>query len=891
MRVIAVKKTILQELLETYQLQHTQDVMARLLGVGIITLDANGNPVTKHSNLSYYCNQFIAQNELGCKLCNNQCQAPHPSSHKGYSSYSCPLGLTYFSLPFKTNNKTIGYINGGQVLTHIPSSEEIHNLATKLMIDANTLEPIINKVPFVSSDRLKEIAESVIQLIQDFYFLAYDSCSEKRRNIELERTTELKSHFLANMSHEIRTPMNAIIGMAEMALREDLPINAREDISQIKASGKILLTIINDILDFSKIESGKLEITNVEYEVLSLINDVVNTINTRIGDKDIKLIINLDPNIPHKLYGDDVRIKQIILNLANNAVKFTPSGYVIISMKGIQKNNKFHLKVSVKDTGIGIKEEDMHRLFGLFEQLDSKRNRNIEGTGLGLRISKELLSLMNGNISVSSIYGEGSEFYFNVPQLIVRDTPCGLLNDSPNIFNVIGIIDDALVEDSLSGLLSRLHVQYTSCHSTEDLSAYSNATHIFVSESFYKGEIKNFLFNVDAKVAVVIDNNHSLTVPSKFKTLKMPLYCLNVINFLNNIDTVNHELSDLDMITFQAPTARILIVDDNSINITVAMGLLDPLNLQCDSALSGDEAIEKVKKHTYDIIFMDHMMPGKDGVETTHEIRALPIPYCSTVPIIALSANALRGAREMFIDEGMNDFISKPIEFRNMISKIREWLPSNKIIKLSNITTTPDSNSIEDKIPKIAGLDTEFGLSMAGNIDIYQKILLDYYQSISKKADLISSYEQNEDIKNFTIEVHALKSTSKLIGALELSFLAEKLEHAGTEHNLELIHNETDSLLRIYRGYSHLLRPYIDSLKIKSPKPKIYATDEVLHECLSNLSNALKDFDIDKADELIDVLQGYNLSLSVKGHIDALSQAILDLNYDEGIRLISELLK
>lgn len=886
MKVIPMKNALLQELTDTYKLQQTQDVIASLLNIGLITLDSIGMPVTKISNSAYFCKHLLPRNPLGNKYCNGCCQLP--VHHTKECFHTCPLGLTFFSLPFNIDNQPIGYLNGGQVFTNFPTKEQINVLSNTLKINPEVLESVLEQIPVIPMNHLKDMADSVIHLIQDFYSISYDSFSEKRRNLELERTTELKSHFLANMSHEIRTPMNAIIGMAEMALREDLPSNAREYIAQIKSSGKVLLTIINDILDFSKIESGKLSITNVEYEVLSLVNDVISTINTRIGDKDIKLIINLDPHIPHKLYGDDVRIKQVLVNLASNAVKFTHSGYVILSINGVPKNNKFYLNVSVKDTGIGIKEEDMNKLFGLFEQLDSKRNRNIEGTGLGLKISKELLTLMKGTISVRSVYGEGSEFSFSVPQLIVRDTACGVLTKSSDAIKVAGMIDDVIIEENLITLLSELHISYTPCHSIDDLLALSDMTHLIISESYYISDLNNYLQNFNARIGIIVAANHSLSLPSNFRELKAPLYCLNVINFFNDIETVSHESPDMDFLNFQAPEARILIVDDNSINITVAMGLLDPLNLQCDSALSGDEAIEKIKKYTYDIIFMDHMMPVKDGVETTHEIRALPIPYCSTVPIIALSANALRGAREMFIDEGMNDFVAKPIELRDIVSKLREWLPANKIIKLSR--TTVQEQTTEDKIPKIAGLDTEFGLSMSGSIDIYQKILVDYYQSIAKKADLIASYEANEDIKNYTIEVHALKSTSKLIGALELSFLAEKLEHAGHDGNLEMIHAETDVLLRIYRGYSYLLRPYVDSLNIASQKAEILASKEVLNNCLSDLLNSLQDFDIDKADKLVDRLKTYKVDSTLTINIENLKQAVLDLNYDEGIRIIQEIL-
>lgn len=687
---MTMNKLSLTSLLDIKRLQKFQDAFSEFLKIGLFAIDVEWQLITQISNPHYFCKEsFHEKNSLDqtspCYTCLQSLIKYYPE--ECIIATPCHTKVLIFSITLQVDGQLLGYIIGGQ--EYDPATlDQLHS---------------VKKI-------LQELATVLCTLTRNSYII---EC----RNEELARATELKSHFLANMSHEIRTPMNAITGMAEMALREDLPHNARNYISQIKSSGKVLLTIINDILDFSKIESGKLEISLVEYEVLSLINDIVSTLTTRIGDKDLKLIINLSPNIPRKLYGDDVRLKQVLINLANNAIKFTPHGYVTINVDGKRENNKFMLSISVKDTGIGIKQEDMPRLFGLFQQLDSKRNRNIEGTGLGLKISKELVRLMDGTISVNSVYGQGSEFSFTVPQTIVRDTPCGILASHNTSFKIIGVLDDLLIEASLSTLLSQLKIEYISCHSLNEVLEHPDGTHLFVSQSCYAGELKEYMDNLVQVVGVILTDRDLNDIPQHLKLLKLPIYCLNIINLLDNIETTNDTYADLENFTFQAPEARILIVDDNPINLTVTIGLLDPLNMYCDTALSGDEAISLIKQHEYDIIFMDHMMPGKDGVETTHEIRSMPIPYCLTVPIIALSANALRGAREMFIDEGMNDFVAKPIELRELIRKIHHWLPAHKIIKSSRTDIT--QNNKNDEVPKIAGLDTEFGLSMSGNLTFF----------------------------------------------------------------------------------------------------------------------------------------------------------------------------
>lgn len=513
-----------------------------------------------------------------------------------------------------------------------------------------------------------------------------------------------KSDFLANMSHEIRTPMNAVLGMAEMALREEMTPQAKQYIKQIRSSGKNLLVIINDILDFSKIESGKMNIVDVIYEPLSIVNDLANVVNTRIGSKKLEFTIDFDPKLPQKLYGDNIRIQQILLNLLNNAVKFTERGkvHLSISFSYIDSDN-IMLKAVVSDTGIGIKKQDIGKLFKSFQQVDSKRNRNIEGTGLGLAISQQLLKLMNGTITVESEYEKGSTFCIQLPQKIVNTSPS--IPSPENTVKVTLIIENEYVYSQICKDLSRFGIEYINLECQGSLEKIKDG-YIIVEKSIFSDMIKKAIMDnpkLNCLVIAPFDNHDDINLP-RVKIMHKPIYSLGLYSSLG---LGEGEFSDGDLendnFAFTAPDANVLIVDDNPIYLTVACGIIEPLGMKVDTACGASETIEKVKKVKYDIIFMDHMMPGVDGVETTHIIRRLIVGY-EKVPIIALTANAMGGAKEMFLEEGMNDFLAKPIEVTEIVSMVRKWLPKGKIIP---VTAVKEKEPLTEKVPLIIeGLTT-----------------------------------------------------------------------------------------------------------------------------------------------------------------------------------------
>lgn len=403
---------------------------------------------------------------------------------------------------------------------------------------------------------------------------------------EADSANEAKSIFLANMSHEIRTPLNAIIGMADLSENEDDFNEVKENVSQIKEAGNMLLDIVTDVLDFSKAESGKLDIIEAEYNTLEFFNAIINVANMRIGDKPIEFVVNIDPSLPKVLYGDEVRIRQILMNYLSNADKFTKEGSIKLSVSKRSFGDKLLVRYEVTDSGIGIKQEDIGNLFKAFNQVDKKNNRKIVGTGLGLAISAQLSELMGGTYGVDSEYGKGSTFYIEIPQKVIDGSP--------------------------------------------------------MAPGCEKREI-------------------TVAKKSRFSLYETEL-----------VDEPKEQKEDKPLADYSR--ANVLVVDDNRVNVKVLCSYLKRYGIIADTALSGADAIEKVKEKTYNLIFMDHMMPDMDGIETTGHIRALGNDWKKNIKIIACTANVVKGAQQMFLEAGMDDFIQKPIQVDALEEALKKYL-------------------------------------------------------------------------------------------------------------------------------------------------------------------------------------------------------------------------
>lgn len=703
----------------------------------------------------------------------------------------------------------------------------------------------------------------------------------KEAKYHAEAANESKSNFLSNMSHEIRTPMNAIVGMTEILLRSDLSEQDRGYLMNIKNSGASLLTIINDILDFSKIESGKLEIIEEEYEPMSMLSDLSMIFLNRIADKPIELVFDIDKDLPNRLYGDSLRIRQVIINIANNAIKFTEAGVVSLTIKMAQmaEEDMVNLEISIRDTGQGIKPEDQKKLFGSFQQVDTKKNRNKEGTGLGLAISKQLVENMGGQIGVKSEYGKGSEFYFNIPQKVIGKQLAAVVKEEAIIhvpMVVSGRMGDKRILGQLKNMAEGYGLRYVDCQEAKE--SGEKVDFFFVDESMYQ-ELKEGIqkyFVANGTELCVLQNpmrenvwNDQVTVVNK------PLYTLNFCQVINHESTAAFVETD-NVMNFTAPQAQILVVDDNEMNLKVARGLLQPLQMNIDTASSGKQAIEMVQEKRYHIVFMDHMMPVMDGVETTQNIRKLPDEYIQGMPIIALTANAVMGARDIFREAGMNDFVAKPIELKNICSKIRAWLPKELIQKLSAPVATPEQIP-EQELPVIEGLDVAEGIRNSGSLELFTNLLGDFYKLIDLKSTKIEKCLADGMIRDYTIEVHALKNTARMVGAMELSELFYKMERCGNAEDVETITRETPAIMELYRSYKPILEPYgkaNEQDKKEVPRAEIIGA-------LDKLNAAMDSFDLDGADAALAELEEYRLPEELAPYMEELRAYVADVAMED----------
>ena len=888
----------LTDLIEMDMLQRVQDAFSLMTSMATLITDKKGVAVTQGSHFTDFCQKYCRASELGGHRCEkSRMEAGERALRSGATCiYFCPVGLVKFAAPITAGGRMVGIFNGGQVLTTEMEELKVRATAEELGIDPDVFVKEATKVRIVDKKTISDYAAALYTLANAFSEIAYSQHQIFLKNLELEKASSMKSDFLANMSHEIRTPMNAVIGMAEMALREELSPAARDYIGQIKTSGQSLLAIINDILDFSKIESGKMDISEVEYEPMSLINDMVNIIMTRIGNKNLELTMDVNPELPHELYGDNIRIKQILINLSNNAVKFTKQGCVHLKVDFWRaEEDTIELQVSVTDTGSGIKEEDMEKIFNSFQQVDSKRNRNIEGTGLGLAICKQLVSLMNGKIHVESVYGKGSTFSFIIPQKVVKDKPS--IEKITEKTMAAGLIQNKYIEEEMEIDLPRMGVEYCKIVEEKELPGLlvKGINYLFVEQPLFTDEVQNFLRLHQDIIGVVLVNFRALRsydLPN-VRVVKKPLWSLSLAGVFDGEDVYSHfsqmETEDFDFI---APEAEILIVDDNAINLTVAQGLLEPLNMHIDTALSGKEAVAKITDKRYDVIFMDHMMPEMDGVETTRVVRRL-LGENGQVPIIALTANAVDGTRELFLSEGMNDFVAKPIELKVITSRLKNWLPEEKIQKRKEVSmddnqtvTKPQAQSEKNMSISIGGLNVETAMRLLGNEKLFWAVLKEYYRVIDKKYNLIKEYERKEQWKEYTIEVHALKSSSRQIGALELAAVAERMEKAGNAQDAALIHDTTPAMLESYYSYKNILAPYFEEQSTGQDGKQAEKGD--LQGFFKQMREALDNLDMDAMEEVVGSMGQYSYSGDQKKFFDELKNAVEDIDTEKCEEILAE---
>ena len=533
--------------------------------------------------------------------------------------------------------------------------------------------------------------------------------------VRAESANRAKSDFLANMSHEIRTPINAVLGMNEMILREERKAQTLKDgnphvmeealsniglyAADVKKAGHNLLAIVGDILDFSKIESGQLGIVESPYQLSSLVNDLSNMMMFKAQDKGLDFSIDVEMSLPDELCGDEVRIRQILTNLLNNAIKYTEYGSVRLSLRGEkQGEDGLLLTASVSDTGIGIKAEDKEKLFTRFQRLDMERNSTLEGTGLGLVITHRLLEMMGGSIDVESVYGKGSVFTVTFPQKIISEAPIGDIRER------------------------------------------------FMTNMSENGSYKE---------------------------------------------------------SFHAPKARILIVDDTRINLSVVVNLLKNTKMQIDTSTDGADAVNMARKYAYDLIFMDQRMPEMDGTEAFHKIRETENGASKDAPVVCLTADAVIGAKERYLSEGFTDYLTKPVDSAALENMLIKYLPADKVERVSveAAAEVPEEKPADDEYAELRriGVEVDTGLKYCQNDnEFYHTLLTEYAQGKAEKIENLRKSLESSDWKNYAIHVHSLKSTSKMIGAMLLSDMAAKLEAAANAGDEDTILAGHDPMMDRY---------------------------------------------------------------------------------------------
>jgi len=711
-----------------------------------------------------------------------------------------------------------------------------------------------------------------------------------------EESSRTKSDFLARMSHEIRTPMNAITGMTELALREDSLEAAREHILTVQQASSNLLSIINDILDFSRVESGSLEIVAEEYLFSSMLNDVINIIRMKMLDFSIRFVVNVDSNIPDALIGDELRLRQVLLNLLGNAVKYTEKGYVSLVVYGeIFDENTIHLSMEVMDSGKGIKQEDIDSIFSEYVQAGTERD-GVEGVGLGLAITRHLVKAMGGDISAYSEYGKGSLFTLTLAQKIGKPEKMASVAN-PESKKILIYEDREIYANSIAFSIDNMGVYCTLV--SDDAELYEKISSdtfsfVFISFDLYKKNQWMLLGHVGKEKIVLLTEFGEVVSERELRTLAMPVYSASIVGILNGVaDSFVYAENNTASARFTAPGAKVLVVDDIKTNLKVAKGLLTPYNMQVDLCNSGMEAIEAVKLERYDLVFMDHRMPVMDGVETTARIRALggEEPNCSNLPIIALTANAVSGMKEMFLLSGFDDFLSKPIDTLLLNAILEKWIPREKQQKGPTVQDVSTAAHAGETNITIEGLNVHKGIATTGGtISYYMETLATFYSDGLEKIRAVKECLAAGNLPLYTTHVHALKSASANIGADALSEAAKALELAGMQKDFAYIEKHNTALLTALESLLGRIKDAVSAyMESRGDDKDAFDVGAFISELVA-LRAALEAMDINAMNGTLDKLHKLAHSEDVAAVIRRISYNIMMVEYEEATSLIESFL-
>ena len=694
----------------------------------------------------------------------------------------------------------------------------------------------------------------------------------------LRKSEREKDDFLANVSHEIRTPINTICGISEIVLKNDVPAEMKEDMLNIQSAGRNLMSVVGDILDYSELQEGEFEILQENYYISSTIYDIINMSTAKKSEKKLELIVDCATDMPSVLIGDEQKIRRVIMNLVNNAIEFTSEGCVCIHFGYRKEEYGINLIITVKDTGIGMTKENVENLFQKFSQADMGRTRKKGGIGLGLAIAQTIVNRMGGFITVKSELGKGSEFKIVIPQKVYDTTPVVEIPNKNEINAAVYInmeqfryneIRDEYSEN-IKSLIQQMKLKCHICRNLQELKRWDKReefNQIFISLLEYQEDPIYFDSLAKRKnVHIILDHYDDARVQNKnLSKIYKPFFALSISAALKNAMVQNGEkIVEVENHQMYAPEAHILVIDDNRMNIRVVEGLLKTYGVKVSYALSGQEGIDMLASKAYDLILLDHMMPGMDGVETFHNIRKKTDAYYKEIPIIALTANAIAGAREMFIKEGFTDFIAKPVESSVLQRTLKRHLPAEKMEKMESMAVekapAAQKNVVVQEEFEIGDLDISKGIMYCGSKENYLEILTSQRDSGKEIMEQTKNLFEKEDWKNYVIVVHGIKSAMMSIGAVKLSEMAKALEFAGKGEDYDFIRREHHSMIQEFERVMQILfeckyleAPQQDNVVINKPE----LSEEEFAQKLIELENVTYEFDANKVFPILDELSKY----------------------------------